>query len=432
MTFRSHKLKHCCFLKGRVGWQNLRSEEFTDEGPFLITGMHFADGRVDWGRCFHVSPERYALDLSIHVREGDVLITKDGSIGKLAYIDSLPGPACLNSHLLIIRPRDGFPSARFLFYLLKSERFERYILQEQAGTTFYGISQESVANFEAPMPQSEQDQLLISTFLDSATRAIDVAVAKKQRLIELLDEKRSALVSHAIANGLNPVAPTKESGVGWLGRIPAHWRMVRLRHLSPRIGVGLVINPSTYTCDNGVPFIFGGNVIEYGFNLDGVRMISPSDSRDLPASQLHAGDLVTVRVGYPGVTAVVPAELEGANCASVMIVRKGPEFNSDWLCFALNSRVGRYQVERVQYGAAQEQFNIGHAVDFWFPVPPMAEQRLIAETLAGGLAVLSASNERDRRSIALLREYRSALITAAVTGQLDIREHEKKLEALAG
>lgn len=121
MKFRNTKLKYCCSLKGRIGWQNLRSDEFTDQGPYLITGMHFMDGGVDWDSCFHISPERYAVDHNIHVREGDLLITKDGSIGKLAYIGSIPGPACLNSHLLIIRPENGFPSTRFLFYLLKSE-----------------------------------------------------------------------------------------------------------------------------------------------------------------------------------------------------------------------------------------------------------------------------------------------------------------------
>ena len=146
---------------------------------------------------------------------------------------------------------------------------------------------------------------------------------------------------------------------------------------------------------------------------------------------LHPGDLVTVRVGYPGVTAVVPPSLEGANCASVMIVRKGKRFDSNWLCYAMNSRVVRYQVERVQYGAAQEQFNISHAVDFRFPVPPLSEQAQIADYLRARTSELAASIDRTLRSIALLREYRSALITAGVTGELEIREHEQRLEALA-
>jgi type I restriction enzyme S subunit len=231
MKFRNTKLKYCCSLKGRIGWQNLRSDEFTDEGPYLITGMHFADGGVDWDKCFHISPERYAVDHNIHVREGDLLITKDGSIGKLAHIGSLPGPACLNSHLLIIRPKNGFPSTRFLLYLLKSEQFQRYILDEQSGTTFYGLSQESIANFDAAFPESLQDQLQIAQFLDDATFQIDDLIAKKQRLIALLDEERAAYITRAVTQGLDRAAPMSIRKIAWLGPVPIHWDFVSLRRL---------------------------------------------------------------------------------------------------------------------------------------------------------------------------------------------------------
>ena len=123
----------------------------------------------------------------------------------------------------------------------------------------------------------------------------------------------------------------RDSGVEWLGEVPAHWTVKRLKHISPKVGVGLVINPSTYTKDEGVYFIFGGDVKEYFFDLTSTRRMSPEDSDRLRPSRLNSGDLVTVRVGDPGVTAVVSPELEGANCASVIIVRRG-DFESEWLC----------------------------------------------------------------------------------------------------
>lgn len=232
MKFRRIKLKYCCSLKGRIGWQNLRSDEFTDDGPFLITGMHFADGGVDWESCFHISPERFEVDHNIHVKEGDLLITKDGSIGKLAYISSLPGPACLNSHLLIIRPKNGFPLTRFLFYLLKSDPFQRYILEQQSGTTFYGLSQESIQNFDAELPESLGDQVNIADFLDHATLEIDTLIAKKEQLIQLLRENRQALIGHAATRGLEPTARMRDSGVAWFDQIPAHWVVTHTKVLS--------------------------------------------------------------------------------------------------------------------------------------------------------------------------------------------------------
>jgi len=104
-----------------------------------------------------------------------------------------------------------------------------------------------------------------------------------------------------------------------------------------------------------------------------------------------------------------------------MLIRRG-EFNSDWLCYTMNSRVVRYQVEVVQYGAAQEQFNISHAVDFLIPVPPVEEQSQIASVLNQEGGRVDALLSKTERSIELLKERRSALITAAVTGQIDLRE----------
>jgi restriction endonuclease S subunit len=136
----------------------------------------------------------------------------------------------LNSHLLIIRPKCGYPSTRFLFYLLQTERFERYILEEQSGTTFQGLSQASVANFEAALPKSFEDQLSIAKFLDSATSAIDTLIEKKQRLIDLLDERRAELISRAVMQGLDPDTPMKDSGIQWLRRpVPAHWELRRVK-----------------------------------------------------------------------------------------------------------------------------------------------------------------------------------------------------------
>jgi type I restriction enzyme S subunit len=124
-----------------------------------------------------------------------------------------------------------------------------------------------------------------------------------------------------------------------------------------------------------------------------------------------AGDLLTVRVGYPGITAVVPPECEGGNCASVMHVRRG-NFDSRWLCYVMNSRIVRFQVEVVQYGAAQEQFNISHAVEFRVPRPPANEQREIADFLDHQSAQFDELVAEALQGISLLKERRSALISA--------------------
>jgi len=196
--------------------------------------------------------------------------------------------------------------------------------------------------------------------------------------------------------------------------------MKRLKHISPFVTVGIVVNPSSFVSDEGFPFIYGGNIREGVIDWEGSRRIDANSVDAQPKTRLNAGDLLTVRVGAPGVTAVVPPECEGGNCASVMLIRRG-DFNSHWLCYTMNTRTVRFQVEVVQYGAAQEQFNISHAVNFWMPTPPREEQDSIAAFLDAETARLDALTAAAQSAIDLLRERRAALISAAVTGQIDVR-----------
>lgn len=208
----------------------------------------------------------------------------------------------------------------------------------------------------------------------------------------------------------------KASGVEWLGDVPEHWGTKRLRHISNEITVGVVVNPSSYVADEGVPFLLGGDIREFKISTANCnRCLPESSDGPLRKSRLSPEDIVVVRVGYPGVTAVVPPELDGANCASMMIVRRHHRFCSQWFAYVMNSQVGRDQIEIVQYGAAQKQFNISHAVDFSFPFPPLSEQRAIADFLDAQTAKLDTLLAKKRALIETLREQRTALISQTVT-----------------
>jgi type I restriction enzyme, S subunit len=198
------------------------------------------------------------------------------------------------------------------------------------------------------------------------------------------------------------------------GLIPEEWEVKPLRRISPRQSVGLVINPSTYFDKAGtVPLLVGSNVSENVIDASSANRITKASNEALAASRLSAGDLLTVRVGEPGTTAVVPPELDGCNCASMMIVRKDASFDSHWLCAAMNSRSGRRQIEGVQYGTAQKQFNISDAIDFIFAVPPLPEQRAIAGALNDADALLSGLG----RLIAKKRDLKQAAMQQILTGQ---------------
>lgn len=364
--------------------------------------------------------EERALDYT-PIEYGDVLFAASGEtieeIGKSA-VNLLHGARC-GGDLVILRPTE--PTVpRFLGYATDAAPVAVQKSLAGRGTTVKHIYPDELREVVIAVPPIHEQQA-IADFLDRETARLDHLAIVKRRLLNLLAEKRKAIIAAAVTRGLDPNVKLRDSGVPWLGEIPAHWTKKRLRHISPTITVGVVVNPSTYVTVDGVPFLYGSDITEEGIRADGARRLDPDVSRkQLAKTCLRPGDVVTVRVGAPGVTAVVPPELDGSNCASVMLVRGASTFDSQWLAHAMNSPIGRAQVEVVQYGAAQEQFNISHAVDFWFAVPPLEEQRSIVAHIARETAKLDAVRAATERTIALLKERRSALIAAAVTGQLDV------------
>ena len=396
-------LKWCfeCLDGKRVPLNSEQRADIKGEVPYWGSG-----GVVD-----HIEKFIFDEPLVLLGEDGAPFFDRDRPV---AY--AIQGKSWINNHIHVLRPLTDYPITWFV-HALNCVEYRHYI----DGSTRDKLTQDDMKSISLVIPESSDEARKAVAHLDRETARIDALIEKKTRFIDLLREKRQALITHAVTKGLDPTVKMKDSGVEWLGEVPEHWEMVPLKYVTPSLTVGIVVNPSDYVADEGLPFLYGGDIGEGVIFAESARRISPEHSQRNAKTRLNAGDLVTVRVGAPGVTAVVPPECEGGNCASVMLIRRG-EFNSDWLCYTMNSRVVRYQVEVVQYGAAQEQFNISHAVDFLIPVPPVEEQSQIASVLNQEGRRVDALLSKTECSIELLKERRSALITAAVTGQIDLRE----------
>jgi type I restriction enzyme S subunit len=176
--------KDILYIKGRIGWKGLKKSEFTDSGPYLITGIHFLNNKIDWKNCYHISMERYVESPEIQIKENDVLLTKDGTIGKVAYIDRLPGLAALNSHILLLRPIDDSLIQKFFYYILQSKSFDTFVMSVKSGSTFSGISQSNFGRFRIPIPPlSEQHKIAaILSSVDAAIEQTDAIIAQTERM----------------------------------------------------------------------------------------------------------------------------------------------------------------------------------------------------------------------------------------------------------
>jgi type I restriction enzyme S subunit len=415
------KLKFNSYLKGRIGWQNLRSEDFTDEGPFLITGMHFSEGKVDWDSCFHVSEDRYDIDPYIQVKENDLLITKDGSIGKLAYIDNLPYKATLNSHLLVIRPKDNQFINRFMYYLLSSLAFFNHIQLFQNGTTFFGITQESISEFTSIFPPLPEQKSIV-TFLDAKTAQIDSLITKYNRLINLLIEKRSALITAAVTGKISSLfkakLSNKNSNVGWIEEIPNHWLIKKLKYLS-------WIETGNTPPKNDIENYDEGTIL----------WVKPNDLNQYVSINETKEKLTKKGVGL---ARLIPSG-SGLVCCIGSVGKVGM---SDYIC-ATNQQINaviftKPNLWHPRYGlysliaSSEEHQRLSNSVVvailnktgqsvIMFPVPPLSEQLVIFSFLDREVSTIDSVISKIRTLIDKFQEYRSSLINAAITGQIDVR-----------
>lgn len=362
-----------------------------------------------------------------YFRDGDVVIAKitpcfENGKGALA-VGLTNGIAFGTTELHVLRATER-ADRRFMFYVTLSDAFRRLGEADMYGAGGQKrVSESFVRNFSSALPPTPE-QRAITAFLDRETARIDALVAKKQRLIELLLEQRTALITRAVTKGLDAGVAMKDSGVEWLGEIPAHWEVKRLWHLTPsdrRIMYGIVL-PGPNVPD-GVPIVKGGDVAPDRLRLDRLNRTTPEIESGYVRSRLRGGDLVYAIRGSIGEVAMVPDELQGANLTQdAARIAYSSATHGPWLMHALRSSAVFAQLEAGALGATIRGINIRDLKRASMAVPALAEQRAIAAFLDRETARIDALIAKIRDAITYLKELRTALISAAVTGKIDVRE----------
>jgi type I restriction enzyme S subunit len=271
---------------------------------------------------------------------------------------------------------------------------------------------------------SEIEQGLIACYLDRETARIDGLIIRKNRFIELLREKRQALITHAVTKGLDPNAPMKDSGVEWLGDIPEHWNVKRLQYLCSSIKAGpfgSALTKDMYVSE-GYRIYGQEQVIPNDFTI-GAYFISYERYAELQQYAVETGDVLISCVGTFGRIAVVPAEIEpGIINPRLMRVRANRSISPEYLATIMRSSVVFEQFSMWSRGGTMDVINIGTLSGIFLALPPKSEQARISIFLDCETTRIDTLISTTESSIELLKERRSALITAAVTGQIDLRE----------
>jgi type I restriction enzyme S subunit len=409
----------------------LKSEHYVDEGIRVVRLQNIKELRFDDTDAAFISEDYFRAELTGHeVKSGDVLIAGLGDdnnlVGRACVAPFGIEPAmvkadCFRFRLDRQKVQPGFVAAQ----LSCGARHDAGVLA--TGSTRSRIPLSVTATRTLAIPPL-QEQANIEGFLSTETIKIDALVAEQERLIALLKEKRQAVISHAVTKGLDPNAPMKDSGVEWLGEVPAHWEVVHARRVISAIEQGWSPECESRVAGDGEWGVVKAGCVNLGVFDEEENKALPVNVDPRPELEIRSGNVIMSRangspelVGSVGRVVVTRPRLMLSD--KIFRIIPASTFAADYFVALFSSIAMRSQIIQAISGADGLANNLPQSKlrEFVCPLPPYDEQLMICEHLAATLPALSALMAEAERAIALLQERRYALISAAVTGKIDVR-----------
>ena len=361
------------------------------------------------------------------LQPGDLLLEKSGGgekqlVGAVVLFDGVYTATCSN-FVARMRSNDGY-SPLFLRYLHATVYAARLnVLAIKQNTGIQNLDQDAYFGTVVPLPPLPE-QCAIAAFLDRETARLDALIAKKERLLELLDEKRTALISQAVTKGLDPDVPLKDSGVEWLGEVPEGWDVVRTKFVARlRSGHTPSRQHPEYWTDCTIPW-FGladvwqirAGAVEYVSET--AELISKLGLDNSSARLLPEGTVILSRTASVGFSAIMGTDMATTQDFANWVC--GLRIKSEYLLYVFRSM--RSEFRRLIMGSTHQTIYMPDLGEFMAPVPPLDIQERIVGHIREETAKLHALRAKVQKAMDLLKEYRTALISAAVTGKIDVRE----------
>ena len=344
------------------------------------------------------------------VHHGDVIVsTVRTYLRAITTIQHPPDNLVVSTGFAVIRSHDGI-NHKFFSYALTASYFVDGIVARSVGASYPAINASDIGCITIVIP-ALPEQKSIATYLDQETAKIDTLVEKKKELIKLLQEWRTALITQAVTRGLNPEAPMRDSGVEWLGEIPGGWKILRLKHAA-------AIRDDRGAVEHTGSLYIGLDQVESKMG----RLIHAESAEAIggATSSFRPNDVLFGKL-RPYLAKVLIADSSGICSKEFIVFEPSDTVSAKCLFYQLLSDFFIRQVDSMTYGAKMPRVNPDQAAEMTMPFAPLQEQQAIAAYLDQETAKIDALIAKTEEAIALLQESRSALITAAVTGQIDVR-----------
>ena len=397
------------------------------EGLRLIRATDIQRGRVVDTEVVFVDPDDVPYERDPVLREDDIVVVRSGAYTGDSAIILQEYEGSVVGYDMVLRATQV--NAWFISYCLLSHYVLcKQIYRHRLRAAQPHVNREELGETLILMPE-DAEQITIAEYLRAKTAQIDDLISKKQQLINLLNEEKTAIINHAVTKGLNPNAPMKDSGIPWLGKVPGHWEVKRLKFVST-LQTGLTLGKK-YSDQKLVsrPYLRVANVQDGYLDLDVITEIAlpPADVRRY---ELEPGDVVMTEGGdfdKLGRGYVWENQIPGClHQNHIFAVRpKQTELNPHFLSVMLTSSHGKnYFTSTSQQTTNLATTNRTKLLSFPVPLPPLDEQEAIVGRLSNSLGQLEALVAKVGSIIEQLREYRTTLISAAVTGKIDVSEHD--------
>lgn len=420
-SWKLKRIKYLSTLKGRIGWQGLTADEYVDEGPFLITGTDFIDGTINWDTCVHIMQERWAEAPEIHIKNGDLLITKDGTVGKVAIVSNLEGKASLNSGVLLIRTFEGFDK-RFLYWVLLSDEFWVWFKLKNAGnSTIIHLYQNDFAEFCYTFP-NVIEQKAIADFLDKQCGKIDSIISDLEKQIETLQKYKKSLILETVTKGLNKNVPMKSSGIDWIGDIPAHWETSKIKYNIGLIGSGTTPesgNPLYYE-DGKYNWIQSGDLYRTDYINSTEKQLTALAIKDSPALMYYEKDFVVIAMYGASVGNVSISKIDAYTNQACCVIKAKKNDDIRYLFYYLKAA----QDEMLLKAFGGTQPNISQIIikNLNCLKVPNVEQKSISDYLDDKCGKIDSILKDKQEQLEKIKQHKKSLIYEYVTGKKRVKE----------
>lgn len=394
----------------------------SDQGKLVLRSSNIQNGKLDLNDNVYVNLE---ISDKLTLKKGDILIcSRNGSkhlIGKNICIDEQMEGNTFGAFMMIFRSKEW----KFL-----SQYFNSPIFTSQSSlflsSTINQLTSGTLKDFFIAVPNSDDEKTNIATFLDYKTALIDETIEKKKRLIALLKEKRQAVINEAVTKGLNPDAPLKSSGVEWLGEIPEHWKVIKLKQIADafgRIGYRGYTTSDIVGEDEGAITISPSNMKGNYMAFKNCTYISWEKYEESPEIKIYNNDILIVKTGSTyGKIGIVKNLDKKATINPQVLALKNIIINPDYLFNLLRTNYIQYQVETNVIGSTIPTISQTKILNFSLPLPPNEEIETIMLFIQKQMDIIDKTQKLIEKAIEKLQSYRQSLISEAVTGKIDVRD----------